>query len=299
MAEQLHIDAPGALLATLQLRLQGWRTSTLRDRLRAGAVEVNGQPVQRADHALLPGDRVDVLDAPRASALAGRAAAHPPSKAPGRAANAPTRLEILYRDADLVAIDKPAGMLAVSAGRETSDTALARVRALLGPKERLWPVNRLDRETSGVMLFARSHEMREATQAHWADADKRYLAIVDGQLEHIAPEVDQPLWEDADLAVHVGAGPGARPARTRFAIARTSARRTLLDVALDSGRKHQIRVHLAWLGQPIVGDERYGRGRPGERLGLHALRLTVRHPRSGRPITFEAPPPAAFLALLG
>lgn len=292
MPESIVVQAAGPLLAGLQAQLPGWRTSTLRDRLRAGAVEVNGVAVQRSDHALQPGDRVEVLDTPRPGGGA---------RGSGGVRGGASKIVVLYRDDDLVAIDKPAGLLAVSAGRETSETALALVRALLGPKERLWPVNRLDRETSGVMLFARSHEMREATQAHWAQADKRYLAIVDGKLERIAPTVDQPLWEDDGLFVRVGSGPGARPARTDLAILQTSARRTLLDVALDSGRKHQIRVHLAWLGHPIVGDERYGSGggRGSERLGLHALRLSVRHPRTGRLVTFEAPPPQAFLALMG
>ncbi len=293
MSERLVILDPDGLLPALQRRLPTWRTSTLRERLRAGAVEVNGVPVQRGDHPLQRGDEVQVLDAPaQATRRAARAGGDVRSSAGG--------IVVLYRDEDLVAIDKPAGLLAVSTGRETTDTALARVRAMLGPGERLWPVNRLDRETSGVMLFARSHDQREATQAHWHLADKRYYAIVDGQLRSIAPVVDQPLWEDGGLFVRVGAHPDARPARTEFAIARTSHRRTLLDVALDSGRKHQIRVHLAWLGHPVVGDARYGSGggRGGERLGLHAHLLTVRHPRTGAPITFVAPPPPAFWALM-
>ena len=301
MAERLVVEVVGTLLPTLQQHFDSWRTSTLRDSLRAGAVEVNGVAVQRADHPLQPGDAVDVLDGPRLGSkvgAGGKSGAGGKVGAGGR--GGASKIVVLYRDDDIVAIDKPAGLLAVSAGRETSDTALALVRALLGPKERLWPVNRLDRETSGVMLFARSHEMREATQAHWGSADKRYLAVVDGKLERIAPVVDQPLWEDDGLFVRVGGGAGARPARTEFAIVRISAKRTLLDVALDSGRKHQIRVHLAWLGHPIVGDDRYGSGggRGSERLGLHALRLSVRHPRTGRLITFEAPPPPAFEALM-
>ncbi len=293
MSERLAILDPGALLPTLQQRLQTWRTSTLRERLRAGAVEVNGVSVQRADHPLKPGDKVLIHDAPPPSARGAR------SRGPDTR-SAAAGIVLLYRDDDLVAIDKPAGLLAVSTGRETSDTALARVRALLGPNERLWPVNRLDRETSGVMLFARSHDQREATQANWHLANKRYYAIVEGQLRAIAPVVDQPLWEDQGLFVRVGAGKDARPARTEFAIARTSQRRTLLDVALDSGRKHQIRVHLAWLGHPVVGDARYGGGggHGSERLGLHARLLTVRHPRSGAEITFEAEPPKAFWALM-
>ncbi len=278
MSERLRVESPAPLMACLQLHLPGWRKSTLKERLRAGAVTVNDEVVRRADHPLAAGDEVRVLDA----------------GAPRGAAR--SDLVVLFRDQDLVAIDKPAGLLAVSTGRENSETALAKVRALLGPKERLWPVNRLDRETSGVMLFARSHEMREATQANWKQTEKRYLAVVEGRLTTIAAVVDQPLWEDTGLNVRVGSGPGSRAARTRIAIERVAARRTLLDVRLDTGRKHQIRVHLAWLGHPVVGDARYGQ--PDSRLGLHAFRLAVTHPRNGTRIELEAPVPAEFLALL-
>ncbi len=282
VSERLDVAADGPLLVFLRERLDGWRVKTLKARLRQGCIEVNGECVTRHDHALRAGDRVEVGDA--------------------SAAERPTRsrapFTVLFADSDLIAIDKPTGLLSVSTERERERTALALVRDSLSTsrrRERLWPVNRLDRETSGVLLFARSREMREAVQANWKDAEKLYLAIVDGHPEPTEGVVDQPLWEDRGLAVHVGEGPGARTARSRYRTRERARTCALMEVELDTGRRHQIRCHMAWLGHPVVGDQRYGRG--GPHLGLHARRLSVMHPRLGRVVTFETPPPATFKGL--
>ena len=133
-------------------------------------------------------------------------------------------------------------------------------------------------------------------RADWSEAAKTYLAIVEGRPVSAGSAIDQPLWEDRALHEHVGRKPGAKHARTRYHRLATAHGRTLLEVELDTGRRHQIRAHLAWLGHPVVGDKRYGRG--GPTLGLHALRLELRHPRSERRLVLEAPAPRAFTALL-
>jgi len=282
VTERLDVAADGPLLVFLRQRLDDWHVKTLKTRLRQGCIQVNGLPVTRHDHPLCAGDRVEIGDA--------SAATRPPrSRTPFR---------VLFADADLIAIDKPAGLLSVSTDHERKRTALAIVRDSLstsGRRERLWPVHRLDRETSGVLLFARSHEMREAVQANWKTAQKVYLAIVEGHPVPAEGVVAQPLWEDRNLAVHVGDGPGARAARTRYSTRECSRTRALLEVELDTGRRHQIRCHMAWLGHPVVGDKRYGRG--GPHMGLHARRLSVMHPGVGRVLTFETPPPPTFTAL--
>ncbi len=283
MSERLVVKAPTQLLPFLRDRLRDWKVKTLRTRLRDGCVTVNGATVDRRDHELQTGDSV-VLGPPGAAT------------APKRATSP---FKTLFLDDYLVAIDKPAGLLSVSTPREQRHTALSLVRASLsapGRRERLWPVHRLDRETSGVLLFARSHAAREAVQEHWTDAHKQYAAIVEGLPEPPEGTIDQPLWESSDLKVHVGAGPGAKEARTHYRTVEAKRGRALLEVRLDTGRRHQIRAHLAWLGQPVVGDARYGDR--GPRLGLHARCLRVRHPQTGRTIEFETPPPPEFSALL-
>jgi len=166
-------------------------------------------------------------------------------------------------------------------------------RAPAGP--RVWPVHRLDRESSGVLLFARTSEARDAVQASWTEAHKLYLALVEGRPDPQQGLIDQPLFEDAALNVRVGTRPDSKPARTRYKTIESVRGRSLLEVELETGRRHQIRAHLAFIGHPIVGDPRYGSA--GERMGLHSLRLTVTHPSRNEPVTFEAPVPADFLAL--
>ena len=283
MSERLDVAEPAGLFEFLASRLTGWNRNTLRERLRAGCVRVNGETVTRSKHALLAGDEVEVL-----------------GREQGQASRSSARgLDPLYEDEQLIAIDKPAGLLSVSTDRQRERTALAMLRDSLsrpGRPARLWPVHRLDRETSGVLLFARSREVCEQVRADWSEATKTYLAIVEGHPAPAEGAIDQPLWEDRALNVRVGDGPGAKYARTRYRGLSASRRRALLEVELETGRRHQIRVHLAWIGHPVVGDERYGSR--GPRLGLHALRLEVRHPSGERPLVLEAPAPRAFTRLL-
>jgi len=282
MSEKLHVEEAASLLAFLNARLRNWSRKTIKQRLQAGCVRVNGRPVARHDHALAAGDVVEIA-----------------SSAPARGAP-PAPLEILYADRDLIAIHKPAGLLSVGTIRETRHHALALLRDQLSrrsPAARLWPVHRIDRDTSGVLLFATSRDMREAVMARWDAAEKTYLAVVEGCPVPARGTVDQPLrLDEEEYRVHVGAHPNAKPARTHYATERTAGGRSLVRVRLETGRQHQIRAHMAWLGCPVAGDPRYGTA--GGRMGLHALRLKILKPGSGRELIFEAPAPPDFWALL-
>ena len=282
MSEKLVVREASGLLALLQAQLRDWSRKTVKQRLQSGCVRVNGTPVVRHDFALAAGDQIEV------------AAFSPPRE------RGPEALEILYADRDLIAIDKPSGLLAVGAAGETRQHALALLRNQLsrrGEDVRLWPVHRIDRDTSGVLLFATSRAAREAVMARWDEAEKTYWAIVEGCPDPPRGTIDQPLRLDAvAYQVHVGAHPVAKPAVTHYETERTAGKRSLVRVRLETGRQHQIRAHLSWLGCPVVGDSRYGTA--GRRLGLHALRLMIVHPATGEPLTFEAPVPADFWALL-
>lgn len=154
-----------------------------------------------------------------------------------------------------------------------------------------------DRDTSGVLLFATSRQIREAVMALWGEAEKAYLAIVEGAPNPAQGTIDQPLRQDDETYhMHVGDHPDAKPAITHFQTETTAGDRTLLQVQIDTGRQHQIRAHLAWLGHPVIGDPRYGTA--GIRLGLHALRLAITQPVTGKRLIFETPAPEDFLALL-
>jgi 23S rRNA pseudouridine1911/1915/1917 synthase len=243
---------------------------------------VNGTVAARHDHPLAPGDTVEIRA--KGEAAAGRG-------------NPAVALPVLHLDADLLAIDKPSGLLSVASDDESERTALAQARGLLPPAQSdLWPAHRIDRETSGVLLFARSRAVRDAVQAAWPSVQKVYATIVEGHPEPPAGTIDQPLWEDGNLRVRIGDHPDARPAVTHYTTVQRGRERTRLDIAIDTGRKHQIRAHLAWLGHPVVGDERYGT-RAG-RLCLHAHRLVLPHPRDGRELALVAPVPRAILTEL-
>ena len=220
---------------------------------------------------------------------------------------------ILFEDDDVIVIEKPAGLLATHTklvgrlARESQFTAENILndyvrKGQAKSKKRVWLVHRLDRETSGVMMFAKTEEVAEKFRADWASlTEKTYLARVEGLLEEESGTFESYLLEDADgYRVRSVAAPDerrtARGARTPK-LARTEWRRlsttdgtTLVEVKLKTGRKNQIRVHFSEAGHPVIGDEKYG-GERASRLYLHALSLRFRHPRTGEWLEFTAPPP--------
>ncbi len=282
MSDRLRVQEACGLLTFLTTQLKGWTRKKIKQRLQSGSVEVNGEVSLKHDYALNVGDNVEV----RASA-----------KSPRQGGS---DLEILYSDRDLIAINKPAGLLSVASAKENKQTALAILRNQLSRSKRqikLWPVHRLDRDTSGVLLFATSREMREAVNALWDKAEKNYLAVVEGHPNPGNGTINQPLrLDEKEYRMHVGPHRDAKAALTHYQTERRVADRSLLKVQLETGRQHQIRAHLAWLGHPVIGDPRYGTA--GPRMGLHALRLSITQPNTGKRLTFETPVPRDLLALL-
>lgn len=198
-------------------------------------------------------------------------------------------LPILYEDETLFAVDKPAGLLTVATDREKERTAYRAVHD--GGVEPLFVVHRLDRGTSGVLLFARTREAKEALQSSWDDkVEREYLAICEGVFERKTGRLDTLLRETAAHVMY-SAPTGVR-AVTNYEVTAESSRYSLLRVRIETGRKNQIRAHLSELGHPVAGDKKYGaKSDPFRRLGLHAGVLAVTHPVTGRPVRIEAPAP--------
>ncbi len=254
--------------------------------LRSGRITVNGASVTRHDHPLRPGDRVRVADT-----------------APAPTASAPD-IAIVYEDAHLLVIDKQPGLLTVATESEKTDTAFVRLSAHLAARNagRPFAVHRLDRETSGLLLFARTAEVRDALQANWESVTKTYLALVEGTPHPAEGEVENYLTEGRDLRVRASrhAGPVARRAVSRYRVRETRGAVSLVEVELETGRKHQIRVHMAGLGCPVAGDKMYGATtNPARRLGLHAWRLGFDHPVTGVRVEVESPLPVALRRVVG
>jgi len=213
--------------------------------------------------------------------------------------------DILYEDRDVIVIDKPAGMLTTHTRAKEENTAEEFLndyvrKGQARSRNRVWLVHRLDRETSGVMMFAKSEAVAEGFRANWNElTEKTYLARVEGVLEDESGVFESYLREDAD-GYKVRSVPPPHPtklpnsrtskppklARTEWRKLSVTAGTTLVEVTLRSGRKNQIRVHFSEAGHPVVVDEKYG-GKRASRLCLHALRLKFKHPHTGKWVSLE------------
>jgi len=271
MAETLRTRLRTLYPASSGRRLKVW--------LEAGRVRVNGVVVRRGDAAVERRDRVE-LGAPPPAPL-------------------PPPLSLVHEDADLLVVDKPAGLLTIADANERERTAYRLLRDWLDVRAagRVFVVHRLDRETSGLLVFARTGAAKRALQAQFRarTPERVYVARVEGAIREAEGTLTSRLVEDRSLRVRTVRREGrGRDAITRYRVLERGADDTLLELALVTGRRGQIRAQLAALGHPIVGDRAYGSRRdPLRRLGLHATRLAFVHPGGGRAV-FESPPPREF-----
>lgn len=218
----------------------------------------------------------------------------------------PKGLQVLYEDKDLMVVDKPAGLLTVSTEREKTRTAhfilTEYFRKGCGRcRKRLFVVHRLDRDTSGLLIFAKSEEAMDRLKAGWKQTEKKYLAIVHGRCEKASGTITSYLAEDESYNVYTTSDhTRGKLAQTAYTVLKMTKNFTLLEVVLLTGRKNQIRVHLAGMGHPIVGDEKYGKADDSqERMALHARSISFKHPYSGRQLAFESEVPDFFSTLVG
>lgn len=279
-------------------RIQGW--------IEEGRVTLDGRPA-RPSTRVDPGQHVRVL-------------IPPPEEL--RILPEPIPLDILYEDDHLLVINKPAGMVVHPAPGHTSGTLvnalLARFPAWAeldwweseedeeeagGDYPRPGIVHRLDKDTSGLLIVAKSAGARGALQAQFQarQVEKVYLALVHGVPSSPAGRIDAPIGRDPRQRKRMAVTADGRPAVTAYRVLEPLGEYALLEVMPKTGRTHQIRVHLAFIGHPVVGDEVYGRRRSRlacPRQFLHAARLSFRHPVTGRPMEFAAPLPPDLQAVL-
>jgi 23S rRNA pseudouridine1911/1915/1917 synthase len=258
----------------------------------AGAVTVDGEPRPKR-HRLTPGERVEVVVEP------------PEAVDPGEAGEGVPH-EIVFEDEHLIVVDKPGGVVVhPSAGHPAGTLAQALAGRAAGGDDAWRPgiVHRLDRDTSGLLVVAKSDAVHRALQEQIQKREMRreYLALVDGRPDARSGTIDAPIGRDrGDRTVHSTSTDRPREARTHFEIAEEHPRTTLLEVRLETGRTHQIRVHLAAIGHPVCGDSQYGGADCGRRLGLtrqflHAWKLVFSHPVTGQNLVCESNLPADLL----
>ncbi len=280
------VEEPSGLLAFLLAGLSGKSRNNVKSILSGGAVSVDGKTVTRHDHPLRPGQCVCIS---------------PPEQQPGKLTG---RLKLIYEDDELLAVNKAAGLLTVATGSGNEQTAyreateyVRRTRA----DNRVFVVHRLDRDTSGVVLFAKNERIKLALQDNWNELVKTrgYTAVAEGTLSEKNGTIVSWLKETKTHRMYSSPTEGdGQKAVTAYRVIRESRAYSLLQITLETGRKNQIRAHMKELGHPVAGDKKYGAAtNPLGRLALHAGTLELVHPFSGRPMAFQCDTPGDFRAL--
>ena len=212
-------------------------------------------------------------------------------------------IKFIYETEDLIAIDKPAGLLSVESDKERV-CAYGYVTDYLQRQDknaRAFVLHRIDKETSGVLLFAKDIKLHSMLKMHWNEQvqTREYYAVVEGVLEKKSDTLTTYLKENVNNLVYATNDPTGQKAVTHYEVLKENGQYSLLRVKIDTGRKNQIRVQMKALGNPVVGDDKYGSGNknPLDRLGLHASKLEFIHPVTKELITLTASVPAAFRAL--
>ncbi|MCK5786348.1 MAG: RluA family pseudouridine synthase [Candidatus Sabulitectum sp.] len=215
----------------------------------------------------------------------------------------PRGLSILHEDRDILVVDKVSGLLTMGTDKVKENTAYYLLRDYVRKgnrksKNRIYIVHRLDRDTSGIILFAKTPQAKRYLQDNWHDFSKTYYAVVHGTLEVKEGLITSYLEEDSTFKMHsTSDDKKGKLARTGYKVLKETELYSLLEVALLTGRKNQIRVHLADKGCPVFADKRYGVKEKGK-LALHAAKLTITHPHSRAKMTFEAKLPDYFETLM-
>jgi len=273
------------LMEFLMFKMPDTPRKTIQSLLTHHQVAVGGVPVSQYNYPLVPEDVVTV------------------SK--NRIVKKERKdLPIIYEDEDIIVINKPSGLLSVATDREKGKTAYRLVSdyyAAFNPRNRVYVVHRLDEDTSGVLVFAKKYEVREALQNHWQEVveTRAYYAIVEGKMEQEEATLTDYLTQNDLHLVYVTKNKTiGKLSTTHYKVISYRNPYSLLDVHISSGRKNQIRVQLGSRGHHVIGDDKYGEpSDPINRLGLHAYQLTFTNPLNGKRYDFKTPMPESFKKL--
>ncbi|CAN5827711.1 RluA family pseudouridine synthase [soil metagenome] len=288
MPKPLTVDQPTELLTYLFASWPEVSRTQVRQWLKNQSVAVNGRPVTQFNHPLNPGDTVVVHS--------GKFAAPQTSIGSG--------IKIVFEDDTLIVIEKPSGLLSMASEAEQDKTAYAFLtahvrRGQTKSRTHVWIVHRLDRETSGLMVFAKTPEAKASLQTGWDKNEKRYQAVIEGHMPAQQGTLKSDLDESNPFKVFiVPPSLDTRHAVTHYRVIKRGPLLSLVELTLETGRRHQIRVQLASVHCPIIGDEKYGaQTNPAKRLGLHSCFLRFSHPQTCRELSFTSPLPKALAQL--
>ncbi|MBP1993888.1 23S rRNA pseudouridine1911/1915/1917 synthase [Paenibacillus eucommiae] len=281
----LKVQEPAELMSFLIEAMPSRGRNALKSILARGQVFVDSKPVTKYNHPLQPGQQVSIHWAKVMEQV----------KLVG--------VHILHEDEDLIVIQKEAGLLSVSATKDVEEvTAYRQLMEYVrrsNPKNRIFVVHRLDRDTSGVMMFAKNEKTQQALQNAWQDAvlERSYIALVEGEVKKPEGTITSWLKESKTLLMYSShKEDDGQKAITHYTVMQTTREFSLLQVELETGRKNQIRVHMKDIGHPVVGDKKYGsKTNIIGRLGLHARILAFEHPTTGKALKFESRIPEKFM----
>ncbi len=281
--DKVTVEHNGPLLTSLIEAFPQKSRSLLKAVLRDQQVLVDDQAVTQFDHMLKAGQTLEVLwekTSPR---------------------HRPHGLKIVFEDEDLIVVEKPAGLLTVATDKEKRKTAYALLSDYVkaeNPDNKIFIVHRIDRETSGLLLFAKNEAIKHKIQETWGSTIKEriYVAVVEGVVQREGGTITSFLNESKAFIVYSSQNPkNGQKAVTHYTTLKIGKDYSLLEIQLETGRKHQIRVHMQDIGHPVVGDTKYGsRQKPLGRLGLHARVLVFTHPATGRLCRFDTGIPPKF-----
>lgn len=282
---EIPVRRESLLMPFIMEQMSGTSRNRAKDLLSGRAVTVDRKLVTRHDFPLKPGMMVRITRHKRSSELVNK------------------YVKIIYEDKDIVVIEKTEGILSMasSPAQFCVKTILDKYFAKRHFKCTAHVVHRLDRDTSGLMIYAKSREVQDILEKEWHRIvyDRRYVAVVSGRMEREGGTIRSWLRETKSLVtVSEQEDNGGKEAITHFHTLQTTEKCSLVELKLETGRKNQIRVHMQDIGHPVIGDEKYGDGKNLiGRLALHAYRLNFYHPVTGEVMDFETPFPQKFLRL--
>lgn len=277
------VETETTLLPFLLSRISAKSRNYVKGVLKRGQITVDGTVCTDYSRVLHPGQKVCVMQY-------------------GLSTEHDISFPVIYEDGDIIVIDKPEGMLSISSDIERENTAYHAVTEYVKSRNkssRVFIVHRLDRETSGVMVFAKSERIKLLLQENWEDSAiyRGYIAVVEGFVNPSEGKISSWLKQTKTLLVYSSNREGdGKYAVTNYSVMQSTDKYSLLEISLETGRKNQIRVHMNDIKHPVVGDKKYGsKTDPIGRLGLHAHKLTIKHPATSEEITFESKMPKCFL----
>lgn len=229
-----------------------------------------------------------------------------PAIKPQQRKHQPKGVNLLYEDSEVIVVEKPCGLLTMGTERDKSRTVHSILNEYVRKgnprsRHRVYIVHRLDRDTSGILLFAKNEGAKLFLQGQWKDTEKHYLTVVHGRLQTKQATISSYLAENSAFTVYSTLDPAkGKLSHTAYTVLKETNSLSLLDIHLLTGRKHQIRVHLSEQGHAVAGDAKYGKGNNVcSNLALHARSISFQHPKSGKRMTFETGIPDRFIRLVG